>query len=133
MQVSPLLVAALAGLVAVPAGAATQSFDVTIRNTGESVLACDASIAHWYSNALGDVLPGRTLVVTLRADVVSGTVFLRNTVGDDMPVQRMWCGLKGRSWATRAEIALDRRIGEVPEPILLDCAGKTTGTSCARP
>ena len=133
MQVLPLLVAALVGLVAVPAAAATQSFDVTIKNTGDTVLACDASIAHWYSNALGDIAPGETLAFTLRADAANGTVFLRNTVGDDMPVQRLWCGLKGQSWATRAEIALDRRIGEVPESILLDCAGKTAGTTCARP
>ncbi len=133
MQVSPLLVAALAGLVAVPATAATQSFEVAVKNTGETVLACDASIAHWYSNALGDIAPGETLRFVLRADAGSGTVFLRNDVGDDMPVQRVWCGLKGQSWATRAEIALDRRIGEVPKSIALDCAGKPTGTSCARP
>jgi hypothetical protein len=133
MQVSPLLVAALAGLVAVPAAAATQSFDVTINNTGDTVLACDASIAHWYSNALGDVAPGKTLRFTLRADAENGTVFLRNTVGDDMPVQRLWCGLKGQSWATRSEIALDRRVGEMPAPISLDCAGSTAGTTCARP
>jgi len=133
MQVSPLLVAALAGLVAVPATAATQSFEVAVKNTGETTLACDASIAHWYSNALGEVAPGETLRFVLRADAASGTVFLRNAVGDDMPVQRVWCGLKGQSWATRAEISLDRRIGEVPKPIVLDCAGKQTGTSCARP
>ncbi len=133
MQVSPLLVAALAGLVAVPANAATQSFEVAVKNTGETVLACDASIAHWYSNALGDIEPGETLRFVLRADAASGTVFLRNDVGDDMPVQRLWCGLKGQSWATRAEISLDRRIGDVPKSIVLDCAGKPTGTSCARP
>jgi len=133
MQVSPLLVAALAGLVAVPAAAATQSFDVTINNIGNTVLACDASIAHWYSNSLGDVAPGTTLHFTLRADPESGTVFLRNTVGDDMPVQRLWCGLKGQSWATRSEIALDRRIGRTPGPISLDCAGGAAGTTCARP
>ncbi len=133
MQVSPLLVAALAGLVAVPAAAATQPFDVTIRNAGETVLACDASIAHWYSNALGEIAPGETLRFSLRADAANGTVFLRNAVGDDMPVQRLWCGLKGQSWATRAEIGLDRRIGQMPEPIALDCAGKATGTVCGRP
>lgn len=133
MQVSPLLVAALAGLVAVPAAAATQSFDVTINNTGDTVLACDASIAHWYSNALGEIAPGTTLRFTLRADAGNGTVFLRNAVGDDMPVQRLWCGLKGQSWVTRAEIPLARRIGDMPSPISLDCTGKATGTICARP
>ncbi|MEW9807142.1 hypothetical protein ABUE31_14205 [Mesorhizobium sp. ZMM04-5] len=133
MQVLPLLVAALVGLFAAPAAAGTQSFDVTIRNTGETVLACDASIAHWFSNALGDVAPGQTLRFTLLADASDGTVFMRNSAGDEMPVQRLWCGLKGRSWATRAEIGLDRRIGEVPAPIALDCAGKTASTVCARP
>ncbi|MCX7304178.1 MAG: hypothetical protein NTV73_07550 [Hyphomicrobiales bacterium] len=133
MQVSPLLVAALAGLVAVPAAAATQSFDVTINNTGDTVLACDASIAHWYSNAMGDIAPGKSLSFSLLADAGDGTVFLRNVAGDDMPVQRLWCGVKGRSWETRAEIAFDRRIGEMPASISLDCAGKATGTTCARP
>lgn len=133
MQVSPLLVAALAGLVAVPATAATQSFDVTIRNTGDTVLACDASVAHWFSDALGEIAPGTTLRFTLRVDPGSGTIFLRNAAGDDMPVERLWCGLKGKSWATRAEIALERRAGEIPAPISLHCAGQATGTSCARP
>jgi hypothetical protein len=133
MQVSPFLVAALAGLIAVPATAATQSFEVAVKNIGATILACDASIAHWYSNALGEIEPGETLRFVLRADAGNGTVFLRNTVGDDMPVQRLWCGLKGQSWATRAEISLDRRIGEVPKPIILDCASKPTGTSCVRP
>jgi len=133
MQVSPLLVAALAGLVAVPAEAATQSFDVTIKNTGDTMLACDASIAHWFSNALGDIAPGKSLRFSLLADASDGTVFLRNATGDDMPVQRLWCGLKGQSWATRAEIALDRRIGEMPASISLDCTGNPKGTTCVRP
>jgi hypothetical protein len=131
MQVSPVLVAALLGLVAVPAGAVTRSFVVSISNTGEAVLACDSTIAHWFSNALGEIEPGETLVFTLRSNPSDGTVFLRNDVGDDMPVQRVWCGLKGKSWATRAEIPLDRRIGEVPAPVTLNCASTPTGTSCA--
>lgn len=132
MQVSPVLVAALLGLVAVPAAAVTQSFDVSISNTGETVLACDSTIAHWFSSALGEIAPGETLVFTLRADPQDGTVFLRNTAGDDMPVQRVWCGLKGKSWATRAEIPLARRSGEMPAPVTLNCASTPTGTTCAR-
>lgn len=133
MQISPLLVAALAGLVAMPAAAGTQAFDVTIRNSGDTALACDATIAHWYSNALGDIAPGATLRFTLFSDPDDGTVFLRNAVGDDMPVQRLWCGLKGRSWETRAEITLERRAGTVPASITLDCAAEPEGTTCARP
>ncbi len=110
-----------------------QSFDVTIKNTGESTLACDASIAHWFSNALGEISPGQTLRFTLHADAENGTVFLRNNVGDNMPVQRLWCGLKGRSWATRSEIPLERRAGEIPAAIFLDCAAQDSGTRCARP
>lgn len=132
MQDSPVLFAALAGLVAVPAAAVTQSFDVSISNTGETVLACDSTIAHWYSNTLGEVEPGATLTFTLRADPDNGTVFLRNTAGDDMPVQRVWCGLKGKSWATRAEIPLDRRIGEMPVRLTMQCASTTDGTTCAK-
>jgi len=133
MQISPLLVAALCGLVAMPAAAGTQAFDVTIRNAGAMPLACDATIAHWYSNALGDVAPGATLRFTLLADPADGAVFLRNATGDDMPVQRLWCGLKGKSWETRSEITLERRAGTVPAAIRLDCAAEPEGTTCVRP
>lgn len=131
MQFSSLLVAVPFGLIAMPAMAATHAFDVTIHNKGETVLACDAAIAHWYSDKLGVVAPGESLRFTLQADFDTGTIFLRNAVGDDMPVQRLWCGLKGESWATRAEIALERRAGELPKPIVLDCAGAADATNCA--
>lgn len=133
MQLSSFLVAALIGLMAIPAHAAPQSFEITIRNKGDTVLACDATIAHWFSDKVGEVAPGESIRFTLLADVETGAVFLRNAVGDDMPVQRLWCGLKGKSWATRAEIALERRAGEVPKAIMLDCAGEEKGTRCAHP
>lgn len=133
MQFSSLLVTVPFSLMAMSAIAATHSFEVTIHNKGETVLACDATIAHWFSDGLGVVAPGESLRFTLQADIDTGTIFLRNAVGDDMPVQRVWCGLKGKSWATRAEIALERRAGELPKPIALDCAGAAGGTSCAAP
>ncbi len=133
MQLSSFLVTALIWLMAIPAHAAPQPFEITIRNKGDAVLDCDATIAHWFSDRIGEVAPGESIRFTLLADVETGTVFLRNAVGDDMPVQRLWCGLKGKSWATRAEIALERRAGEMPRAITLDCAGEEKGTRCAHP
>jgi len=133
MQFSYILVAALVGLVAVPASAATKSFDITVQNTGTAPLTCDASIAHWYSDRLGEIAPGATLRFSLQAEPETGAVYLRNAKGDNMPVERLWCGRKGRSWVTRAEIAFDRRAGRMPETITLNCAATDRGTDCARP
>ncbi len=133
MQFSSLLVAVPFSLIALPALSATHAFEITIHNKGETVLVCDAAIAHWFSDKLGVVASGESLRFTLQADIDTGTIFLRNAAGDDMPVQRLWCGLKGKSWTTRAEIALERRAGEVPKPIALDCAGAADGTNCATP
>lgn len=113
-----------------PVNSAAQAFEVSIRNTGTAVLACDASLAHWFSDTLGEIEPGETLRFTLYAEVASGTVFMRNSAGDDMPVLRLWCGSKGRSWATRFEIPLSRRAGTVPAAISLECAGGGDKTTC---
>ena len=130
MQVTSFAVATLVGLSATPASSAAQPFEVSIRNTGTAVLACDASLAHWFSDTLGEIEPGETLRFILYAEVASGTVFIRNSTGQDMPVQRLWCGSKGRSWATRFEIPLNRRAGMVPAAISLECAGVGEKTTC---
>ncbi len=121
----------VAATLATPAAAATRPFDVAVANAGGTPLSCEASIAHWYSDSLGTAAPGEVLRFTLRADPATGAVFLTNAVGDEMPVQRLWCGPKGRSWAARAEIPLDRRAGVMPAHVSLRCTASESETTCA--
>lgn len=128
-----LLVAALMGPVAAPACADGQKLDITVTNTGTEPLICRASIAHWFSEDLGAAGAGESLSFSFGVDMATGAVFRRNDVGDEMAVQRIWCGLKGRDWPSRAEIVLARRAGEAPAPVRLNCAGAGDSTRCAAP
>jgi hypothetical protein len=111
----------------------TQSLNITIENTGDTVLVCSAAIAHWFSADLGEISPGASRSFSFGVDVASGKVFQLNEAGDEMAVQRVWCGLKGRDWITRAEIPMDRRAGILPAPVHLRCAGARDTTRCAAP
>lgn len=116
--------------MAAPVLADTEPLDVTVRNTGTTALSCDAAFAHWYSDTFGEVAPGASLTIALRADPATGTVYARNAKGDEMPVQRLWCGHRDESWATRAEIQFERRAGQHPAPMTLDCAATARATGC---
>lgn len=95
---------------------------VAIANATGEAIACGATLAHWYSADLGTAAPGGRIAIAFWADIATGEVFLLNARGDRMPVQTLWCGFDGRSWETRAPIALDRRAGEEPKPVDLTCA-----------
>lgn len=123
-------VTSLAGAMTAPAFAAQHSVEIAITNTGDAGLACGAAIAHWFSEDLGHAAPGETLEFRFGYDLTSGTVFRLNDVGDEMAVQRVWCGLAGNAWPTRAEIPLERRAGEAPAPVALDCAAAEGTTRC---
>lgn len=94
------------------------------RNDGAEPIACGVSLAHWYSLDLGEAAPGAVINATLYVDPETGEVFLLNASEDRMAVESLWCGIAGRSWATRNAIALDRRAGDVPAPIRLVCAAE---------
>lgn len=129
-----LLVAALAGPGAAPALAAgPQLVEITVTNTGGTALACGAAIAHWFSEDLGRIAPGGTLGFSFGYDLETGTPFRLNEVGDRMAVQRVWCGIEGEDWVTRAEIGIDRRAGVLPAPAVLNCAAEGRETRCAAP
>lgn len=123
-------VASLAGAVTAPAFAAQHSVEIAITNTGVAPLECGAAIAHWFSEDLGRAAPGETLEFSFGYDLASGTVFRLNDRGDEMAVQRVWCGLAGNAWPGRAEITLERRAGEAPAPVTLDCATAEGKTQC---
>lgn len=110
--------------------AGLEELPVHIHNIGEENLSCGASLAHWYSERLGTVGAGKTLSATLFVKPETGAVFLLNASQDRMPVERLWCGLEGRSWETRREISFERRAGTTAAPVDLDCRATTTETIC---
>ena len=110
-----------AGLVEVPFAA---------HNEGPGEIACSAALAHWYSLDLGEAAPGGRVRASLWYDPKDGTVVLLNGSKDRMPVQALWCGVAGRSWATRAMVPMERAAGHVPPPIRIACAPAGGRLSC---
>jgi hypothetical protein len=136
--VRQILVTFIALLAAGAAGAAdpvrgTQGLvplDYRIEAGGDRPLACAASIAHWYSTELGRVEPGGSLVIALWRDPATGAVYRLNEVGDRMPVERLWCGIEGRAWATGADLALERLRGDVAPALALACEPEGDRVRC---
>lgn len=124
------LATAILGLNAASAAVNDRSLDITVENSGKTALVCSASIAHWFSADLGEISPGASRSFSFGVDLKTGNVFQLNAVGNEMAVQRIWCGHKGNDWATRAEIPMERRAGVSPDPIRLRCAADATTTRC---
>jgi hypothetical protein len=95
---------------------------LAVTNEGASRMRCEAALAHWYSLSLGEAGPGEAVRATLWLDPQSGEVAIRNQGGDRMPVEALWCGVAGDSFATRSVVALPNRAGSAPAPIRLACA-----------
>ncbi|RWR32054.1 hypothetical protein D2T31_03625 [Sinirhodobacter populi] len=104
--------------------------DYAVENIGATVLSCDVKLAHWYSDHLATIAPQAQGGFTLWSDAATGAVYLMNEAQDRMPVERLWCGLDGRSWETRHEIDLARRGGAVATAPILRCAAQETATDC---
>lgn len=81
---------------------------LTISNTGREALSCNADFAHWYSAAIATAAPGTSARVELWFDPKTGTYTILNDKRENLPVERLWCGLAGHAYATRVQIALDR-------------------------
>ena len=81
---------------------------VTITNSGTAPIACTAQLAHWYSTELGTAAPGARLRIALWLEGASGTYVMLNGAHENMPVEALWCGIKGRAYETRATIQLNR-------------------------
>jgi hypothetical protein len=109
---------ALANLVPAPA---------EIKNSGSETILCQAEIAHWFSTDLASVAPRETVSLDLRFDRSTGTWAVINAVGEALPVERVWCGVKGRTYETRSALRLDRTQ---PKAIRLDCRAETSGLVC---
>lgn len=98
-----------------------------VANTGEIALSCSVKLAHWYSLELGQAGHGVSLATTFWSNPETGAFFLLNPIGDQMPVERIWCGVQGRSWDTRYEMPLARVAGQVEEDMIFDCAARPEG------
>ncbi len=108
----------LANLVPVPA---------MIKNTGTQPILCQAEIAHWFATDLASVGPQTSASLDLRFDPGTGAWAVINSRGEALPVERVWCGIKGRTYETRQTLRLDRKL---PESIDLDCRAETSGLVC---
>lgn len=93
---------------------------LTISNSGSEGLSCNADFAHWYSAGIATVEPGKSARVELWFDPATGTFTILNDKRENLPVERLWCGLSGRAYATRTQITLDRT----------DAAKGTRAVSC---
>ncbi|MDH6264855.1 hypothetical protein M2360_000236 [Rhizobium sp. SG_E_25_P2] len=105
---------------------------ITMKNDGARPIACGATLAHWYSQSLGTVKPGAVLHAKLWQKQQTGAVFLLNQIEDRMPVERIWCGLAGQSWQTRAEISFERKAGVKISPIVMTCVSSSDGLRCSQ-
>lgn len=103
---------------------------VTMTNASETPIACGATLAHWYSQPIGTVQPGADLHATLWQNQSTGAVYLLNQLEDRMPVERLWCGVAGKSWQTRSEITFERRAGVRVEAIMMTCISKPHELLC---
>lgn len=103
---------------------------VTMKNASETPIACGATLAHWYSQPIGTVQPGADLRATLWQNQQTGAVYLLNQLEDRMPVERLWCGVAGKSWETRSEITFERRAGVRVESIVMTCASQPLDFRC---
>lgn len=81
---------------------------LTISNAGNEGLSCNADFAHWYSAGIATVEPGKSARLELWFDPKTGAFTILNDKRENLPVERLWCGLSGRAYATRVQITLDR-------------------------
>jgi hypothetical protein len=133
-----LVLLTAAGLVAANASATKlergraglDEIPLAVTNAGKETLSCGATLAHWYSQPIGTVAPGAVMKSSLWLQRDTGAVFLLNQLEDRMPVERLWCGKDGESWATRSEIPLERRRGETIGAIVVTCEADAERTGC---
>ncbi|MGK9170198.1 hypothetical protein KXR53_28105 [Inquilinus limosus] len=133
-RVLPTIALALAAMPAFAAGLGPDGLTERMfraDNRGHGRIACGAAIAHWYSVDLGQAGPGGSVSARLWFGP-DGAVYLLNDKQDRLPIETLWCGVAGRSWATRSMIDLPRHAGPVAAatPIAVDCAPAGDRLAC---
>ncbi|WP_163025745.1 hypothetical protein [Chachezhania antarctica] len=100
--------------------------ELVIENAGPGPILCQASLAHWYSDDLGEAPAAGVLSVTLWHDPETGSLVLLNAHRDRMPVEAVTCRAPDATRWTR--LALPFAAGEGPARIVRRCA---TGADAA--
>lgn len=101
--------------------------DLAVRNDGAEPILCQAEIAHWFATDLARVAPGETVSLGLRVNTNSGTYAAMNTAGEALPVERAWCGLEGRTYASRFDLGLK---SAKPQAGQLSCRAEGDRLAC---
>lgn len=100
---------------------------LSVSNGTGDAMACTATLAHWYSEYLGQAAPGTSLEVTLWHDPETGVTNLMNATDDRMPIEAIWCGAAGNLTATRGRVALPFAAGPAPAQITWNCKASSDG------
>lgn len=101
--------------------------EITVTNATPSALNCEAALAHWYSDKLGQVSPGAELNLTLWHDRKTGVFNLMNATDDRMPVEALWCAGE----AGRTRLTLPIAAGKAEATLRYSChAENGAGLSC---
>ena len=103
---------------------------LTIANEASEPIACIAALAHWYSATLAEIAPGAKAEIALWYDPKSGTVTALNDKQENMPIEALYCGLAGRTYATRAPIAFERAAGNAPGARSISCTTSGERLAC---
>lgn len=96
---------AVAALVLAGGGAALEPLTLTIRNGAGEDLRCEAVLAHFMSETLARIAPGRSLVVTLRRDS-GGVLLLAPREGRHVPLENILCGSETAWAASKSDLPL---------------------------
>jgi len=101
---------------------------LNVHNDSEQDLTCHANLAHWYSLDVLSIEPTETGVVELWFDPATGASILLNEKLENMPVEMLWCGIKGRAYVTRSALSLD--VGDALVPRAVNCAVRSKSVFC---
>jgi hypothetical protein len=105
------------------------SVPLRISNQAGEELSCNADFAHWYSAGVATIAPAQSTAIPLWYDPQSGTYSILNDKRENLPVERLWCGLSGRAYATRAQITIDRS-GASKGALAVSCSMTTDHLAC---
>lgn len=98
--------------------------EVSILNRTAGRLECTASLAHWYSDALGQLEAGQSLTVVFWHDSATGVLNLMNATNDRMPVETVWCATQ----TARARLDLPMTAGKAKASLRFTCAARADAT-----
>ncbi|BDA84842.1 hypothetical protein Sa4125_23840 [Aureimonas sp. SA4125] len=98
-----------------------------VRNSGHDTILCQAEIAHWFATNLASIAPDEHASLDLRFDTLSGAWAAMNARDEALPVERAWCGVKGRTYETRWDLPLER---DQPQARQLDCRTEGPRLAC---